>query len=84
MNEWISVETKRPKISTTQIPQHESVTVFFTDGNITYMGYCISFCGDEDSRGCEWHGRFLGSRGDDVIIDNITHWMNLPELPKKV
>lgn len=65
---WISVEDELPK-------NRESI--LFTDGGCVYSGRYYG-------------GRYYGDKGDWVdfcevstLIEDVTHWMPLPEPPKK-
>ena len=85
MNKWISVEDKLPAIKLTQIPRCiRDDVIFVTRGGDKYIGYCVTFCGDEDSRKPEWYAinRYKDGVEFYVYIYDVTYWMNIPELLK--
>jgi len=84
MNKWTSVKKKLPAIQSTDIPIHLHETIMFTDGVDRFVGFCLTFCGDEDARGVEWYcvNYDKDKISTVVLVKNVTHWMNAPELPK--
>ena len=65
---WISVEDKD------KLPE-ELDEILFTEGQGVYKGYRIEYDLGEE----RWNAWFSVS---DNKIDDVTHWMPLPELPK--
>ena len=80
---WISVKDRLPKF----VELHEEeVLALFEDGEIASVHY--DECIDEGSIFGYWHQYFdertMGATDSEWRpIDNITHWMPLPEPPKE-
>lgn len=77
-NKWISVKSGLlPPIEEDYYAWNRSIDVLATDGRVIYLVYAMYWKDEWDNK-TEW--RISGRDGYD--LDNVTHWMYLPELPE--
>lgn len=75
MSDWISVKKRLPK-------EHEPVLCCFSHWNVNVPRQTVMVHINEDD--CSWRVWDLGDYYPELSYDfNVTHWMPLPEPPKK-
>ncbi|HHW7446338.1 TPA: DUF551 domain-containing protein [Pasteurella multocida] len=72
-NGWISVKDKLPK-------KFDRVLVFQQDSTWEPNYICIAYC--NNSEGTEWWADNYDGHGDEIILNEVTHWQSLPRPPK--
>ena len=83
-NKWISVEKALPLPLASELYWYDfprSYPVLLTDGKHTYLGrsrICLDREFHEFGECPEW----VQAGPDGYLVQNITHWMPLPELPE--
>lgn len=73
--QWISVKDK--------VPDEEVLAANFEPGTYGYKEYIIGYVSEVKCTEPDWHNGKCYAENDNEILDNVTHWMPLPEPPKE-
>ena len=73
--EWISVEER--------LPDGEVLAANFTQGTHGYKEYIIGYVSAVKCTEPDWYSGKCYAENDHEILDNVTHWMPLPQGPKE-
>lgn len=77
MSAWTSVNDSLPPMGPETEPWQESELVLATDGRSVFVSYFQRWPEAES----EWNCWKIAGR-DSYTFDGVTHWTQLPELPK--
>ena len=72
--QWISIEDRKPKLTHSDGIYKRSDTVIVTNGK-----YCTAANWVHST----WAGWYSWYDGDEEELEDVTHWMPMPEPPKK-
>lgn len=72
---WISVEER--------LPEGEVLAANFAPGTHGYKEYIIGYVDEVKCTEPDWHRCKCYASNDHEILNDVTHWMPLPEPPEK-
>lgn len=73
--QWISVKDR--------LPDGEVLAANFAHGTYGYKEYIIGYLGAVKCTEPDWYSGKCYAENDHEILDDVTHWMPLPEAPKE-